>query len=121
MAWRPSSTSGDISATGTGSAGIYAAGYAGSVVMNLGNVVGGPCCAGVMQYSANATTLLNWGTITAGLADFAIESYSASNTVENFGTVTGDVSLDRRAQRVHQPRRRAVQLRRIGASWPRHQ
>ena len=85
--------SGDISATGTGSAGIYAAGRAGSVVMNLGNVVGGPCCAGVMQRSANATTLLNWGTITAGLADFAIESDSASNTVENFGTVTGDVSL----------------------------
>ena len=85
--------SGDISATGVGSAGIYAAGYTGSVVMNFGNVVGGPCCAGVMQYSANATTLLNWGTITAGLADFAIESYGASNTVENFGTVTGDVSL----------------------------
>ncbi len=85
--------SGDISATGSGSAGIYAVGYAGSIVMNLGNVVGGPCCAGVMQRSANATTLLNWGTITAGLADFAIESDSASNTVENFGTVTGDVSL----------------------------
>ena len=85
--------SGDISATGVGSAGIYAAGDTGSVVMNFGKVVGGPCCAGVMQYSANATTLLNWGTITAGLADFAIESYGASNTVENFGTVTGDVSL----------------------------
>ena len=65
---------GDVSATGTGSAGIYAAGYAGNVVMSLGNVVGGPCCAGVMQYSANATTLLNWGTT---LADFAIESFGA--------------------------------------------
>jgi hypothetical protein len=85
--------SGDVSATGFGSAGIYAAGYAGSVVLNFGNVVGGPCCAGVMQRSAYATTLLNWGTITAGLGDFAIDSVGASNTVENFGTITGDVSL----------------------------
>ena len=85
--------SGDISATGSGSAGIYAYGYAGSIVMNLGNVVGGPCCAGVMERSANATTLLNWGTITAGLADFAIDNEGYSNTVENFGTITGDVRL----------------------------
>jgi hypothetical protein len=85
--------SGDISATGTGSAGIYAFGYTASLVMNTGTVVGGPCCAGVMQRSANATTLLNWGTISAGLSDFAIESEGYSNTVENFGTVTGDVLL----------------------------
>jgi len=85
--------SGDISATGFGSAGIYAAGYAGSIVMNTGTVVGGPCCSGVMQRSAYATTLMNWGTITAGLADFAIDSIGDSNLVENFGTITGDVLL----------------------------
>jgi hypothetical protein len=85
--------SGKISATGFGSAGIYAAGYAGSVVINTGTVVGGPCCAGVMQRSANADLLMNFGVITAGLADFAIDNIGESNRVENFGTVTGDVRL----------------------------
>lgn len=85
--------SGNIAATGSGSAGIYAAGYTGSIVMNTGTVVGGPCCAGVMQRSAGANRLMNWGTITAGLADFAIDNIGDSNTVENFGTVTGDVRL----------------------------
>ena len=41
--------SGDISATGFGSAGIYAAAIPAALVMNIGTVVGGPCCAGVMQ------------------------------------------------------------------------
>ena len=86
-------SSGDISATGTGSAGIYAAGYAGTIVMNRGNVVGGPCCAGIMQSSDGANQLLNWGTITAGLSDYAIDSIGDSNAVVNFGTVTGDVRL----------------------------
>jgi outer membrane autotransporter protein len=86
-------SSGDISATGTGSAGIYAAGYAGTIVMNRGNVVGGPCCAGVMQASAAANQLLNWGTITAGLSDYAIDSVGDSNAVVNYGTITGDVRL----------------------------
>ena len=105
--------SGNISATGFGSAGIYAAGYDGTLVMNTGNVVGGPCCAGVdAEPSANANILLNWGTIAAGLADFAIDNVGDSNTVENFGTVTGDVIAHRhrRRQPVQQPRRRAVQL-----------
>jgi uncharacterized protein with beta-barrel porin domain len=86
-------SSGDISATGTGSAGIYAAGYAGTIVMNRGNVVGGPCCAGIMQTSAGANQLLNWGTITAGLSDYAIDAIGDSTAVVNFGTVTGDVRL----------------------------
>src|SRR4029079_954825 len=73
--------------------GIYAAGFAGSLVMNAGTVVGGPCCAGVMQRSAGDTILINWGTITSGLADFAIDSIGDNNTFENFGTVTGDVLL----------------------------
>ncbi len=86
-------SSGDISATGVGSAGIYAAGYSGTIVMNRGNVVGGPCCAGIMQASTGANQLLNWGTITAGLSDYAIDSIGDSNAVVNFGTVTGDVRL----------------------------
>jgi uncharacterized protein with beta-barrel porin domain len=84
---------GRISATGSGSAGIYAAGYAGSIVVNTGSVVGGPCCAGVIQRSFNANSLINFGIITAGLADYAIDNIGESNTVENFGTVTGDVRL----------------------------
>jgi hypothetical protein len=86
--------SGNISATGFGSAGIYATGFSGALVMNTGTVVGGPCCAGVMLGSANDTILLNWGTITAGLADFAIDSIGDNNTVENFGIITGDVRLN---------------------------
>lgn len=84
---------GNISATGLGSAGIYAAGYTGTIVMNTGTVVGGACCAGVMMDSANFNTLLNWGTITAGLADFAVDMSGASNSVDNFGTITGDMIL----------------------------
>jgi uncharacterized protein with beta-barrel porin domain len=85
--------SGSISATGFGSAGIYAAGYAGSIVINTGAVVGGPCCAGVMMDSAFFNQLLNWGTITAGLADYAVDMLAPSNTVDNFGTITGDVRM----------------------------
>ena len=84
---------GAISATGFGSAGIYAAGDTGSIVINTGTVVGGPCCAGVMQRSAGANILMNWGTITAGLADFAIDNIGDSNLLENFGIITGDVLL----------------------------
>ncbi len=40
--------SGDISATGSGSAGIYAAGYAGTSVINFGTIIGCPCGAGVI-------------------------------------------------------------------------
>lgn len=85
--------SGRISATGTGSAGIYAAGYTGSIVMNSGTVVGGACCAGVMMDSAAFNQLTNWGTITAGLADFAVDLMAPSNTVDNYGTITGDIRL----------------------------
>jgi uncharacterized protein with beta-barrel porin domain len=86
-------SSGNISATGVGSAGIYAVGYSRTIVMNRGNVVGGPCCAGIMQASTGDNQLLNWGTITAGLSDYAIDSIGDSNAVVNFGTVTGDVRL----------------------------
>ena len=85
--------SGDVSATGTGSAGIYAAGYTSARVVNFGTVVGGPCCAGVMERSTGSTTLMNFGTIVSGPTDFAIDSIGFNNTVQNFGTVTGDVIL----------------------------
>ena len=85
---------GDISATGTWSAGIYASGDSDAIVMNFGSVIGGPCCAGVIMDAFGLNTLINFGTITAGLNDFAIDLLGAvDNVVENFGTVTGDVSL----------------------------
>ena len=73
-----------------------------------------PAAPASCRRSAGANILINWGTITAGLADFAIDSIGDSNLVENFGTITGDVLIDRhrRRQPVHQPRRRAVQHRR---------
>ncbi|CAN1721778.1 Autotransporter domain-containing protein [Hyphomicrobium sp. 1Nfss2.1] len=86
-------SSGNISATGTGSAGIYVAGYTSALVMNYGTVVGGACCAGIMMDSANYNMLLNHGTITAGLSDFAIDLMAPTNSVDNFGTITGDIRL----------------------------
>lgn len=84
---------GNVSATGLGSAGIYAAGDSDAIVMNFGSVIGGPCCAGVLMDAGGTNTLLNFGTITAGLADNAIDLLAPDNVVENFGTVTGDVIL----------------------------
>jgi uncharacterized protein with beta-barrel porin domain len=86
-------STGAISATGPGSAGIFVDGDTGALVMNHGSVVGGPCCAGVMMDSAAFNQLLNWGTITAGFADFAMDMIAPTNSVDNFGTVTGDVRL----------------------------
>lgn len=83
---------GDVSATGTGSAGIAAAGDAGNLITIMGNVVGGPCCAGVIMFSSGDNTLVNHGSISA-LSGSAIDSFGATNTVENFGTVTGDVGF----------------------------
>jgi uncharacterized protein with beta-barrel porin domain len=82
-----------VSGTGNQSAGIYAAGYTGTLVVNTGSVVGGSCCAGVMQASTGSNLLQNFGTITAGLANFAIAQGGNSNAVENYGTVTGGVQL----------------------------
>jgi len=85
--------SGHISATGFGSAGIYAAGFAGSLVMNTGTVVGGPCCAASMQSSAGTNILRNYGSITAGGGGDAIDAIGLNSFVENFGTVSGNVLL----------------------------
>ena len=62
---RPSSTAGDISATGVGSAGIYAAGYTGTGVMNFGTIIGCPCGGGVMQALCGDNNLVNFGSIIA--------------------------------------------------------
>jgi len=86
-------SSGRISATGTGSAGIYVDGETAAILMNYGSVVGGPCCAGVMMDSAHYNMLLNHGTITADLSDFAIDLKAPTNSVDNFGAITGNIRL----------------------------
>ena len=86
-------SSGAISATGPGSAGIYALGEVSALVMNNGSVIGGACCAAVMMDSDNFNMLLNVGTITAGFADFAVDLMAPANSVDNFGTITGDIRL----------------------------
>jgi hypothetical protein len=92
-------STGDILATGTDSAAIRAGGYTGNTVINSGNVVGGLACicggAGVFMYSVGDNVLTNRGSISAlsGLAIYAA-TVGGTNTVHNFGTITGDVTLD---------------------------
>ncbi len=86
---------GIISATGSGSAGIYAAGYSGTSVINYGAITGCPCGGVVLRSDMGDNTLVNFGTITADIDASAIEMSSANgaNLVENFGTVTGNVFM----------------------------
>jgi len=84
---------GNISATGVGAAGISVAASDTAIVFNTGHVVGGACCAGVLMDAGNHTLLMNAGTITAGLSDFAVDVLSPANDVLNFGTITGNVRL----------------------------
>jgi hypothetical protein len=92
-------STGDILATGVDSAAIRAGGYTGNLVVNSGTLVGGTSCAcsraGVFMYSNGDNELINRGSISAlsGLAIYAA-TLSGTNTVHNFGTITGDVTLD---------------------------
>lgn len=84
---------GTIAATGPGSAGIFVSGDAGAIVLNSGSIVGGPCCAAVMMDSAAEAQLINFGTITAGDGGYAIDVFSPAASIQNFGTITGDITM----------------------------
>jgi hypothetical protein len=92
-------STGDILATGVDSAAIRAGGYTGNLVINTGTLVGGTSCvcggAGVFMYSNGDNVLVNRGSISAlsGLAIYSA-TLGGTNTVHNFGIITGDVTLD---------------------------
>jgi len=92
-------STGDILSTGTDSAAIRAGGYTGNLVVNNGTLVGGLACvcggAGVFMYSTGDNVLINRGSISArsGMAIYAA-TLGGTNTVHNFGIITGDVTLD---------------------------
>ena len=87
--------SGDISATAFGSAGIYAAGTGETVVMNTGTVVGGcPLRRRDAAFGQRQQFVIELAERSPRARQhFAIDNVGDSNTVENFGTVTGDVLL----------------------------
>ena len=90
-------STGDVTATGVDSSAIRAFGYTGNLVTNTGTLVGGLCaCSGVGVYmvSNGDNTLINSGSISAlsGMAIYAA-AMGGTNTVQNFGTITGDVVL----------------------------
>ncbi len=83
---------GNITAHGTGSIGIAVSAELAASLTNFGTITGGSCCPGVMLTSGSEdTTLINFGSISA-LSGFAIDVSGTTNTIENYGTVTGDVS-----------------------------
>ncbi|HWK32594.1 MAG TPA: hypothetical protein VNR51_02795, partial [Hyphomicrobium sp.] len=84
---------GNVSATGVGSAGISVSAADTAIVLNAGHIAGGPCCAAVMMDAGSQAILLNAGTITAGLSGYAVDMLGPANNVLNFGTITGSVIL----------------------------
>jgi uncharacterized protein with beta-barrel porin domain len=91
-------STGDISVTGVDSSAIRAGGDTGNLVINTGNLVGGLCaCSGVgaFLYSDGDNVLTNRGSISAqsGMAIYAA-TLGGTNTIHNFGIITGDVTLD---------------------------
>lgn len=88
---------GDITASGEGAYGIFAAGYSNlSVTVNSGTVSGGSGNAGSVGFFAgNNNKLINRGTITGGESGWAVEGDTlGSETIENHGTISGNVELD---------------------------
>lgn len=88
-------TSGDISATGANSVGIAVSSATGdlSVIIASGSVTGGSASGAGVQFIGGATnTLDNFGNISA-LSGLAVSGDSNDETINNFGTITGDVDL----------------------------
>jgi uncharacterized protein with beta-barrel porin domain len=86
-------STGNITAAGANASGIVAASYGGpiTVTINSGTVSGGGG-AGVTFQGGTANTLTNMGTVMA-LSGLAITADTGNTTVNNFGTVTGNVTL----------------------------
>jgi uncharacterized protein with beta-barrel porin domain len=99
-------STGNVTATGAGAAGIYAANLSGgggsvAVTIKSGTVSGGSGSgAGVDLVGGTTNTLTNMGTVTA-LSGIAIQAGTGqagtgNDTVNNFGTVIGNVLLGTR-------------------------
>jgi uncharacterized protein with beta-barrel porin domain len=88
-------STGNISTAGTGAFGIYASGNGGPIAVTIksGTVSGGSGSgAGVDLVGGSNNTLTNLGTVTA-LSGLAIQGDTGNNTVNNSGTVIGNVVL----------------------------
>ncbi len=88
-------SAGNISTAGNGAKGIYAYSNTGPIAVTIksGTVSGGSRRgAGVDLIGSSTNTLTNFGTVTA-LSGLAILSEIGNSTVNNFGTVIGNVIL----------------------------
>ncbi|HEY0909934.1 MAG TPA: autotransporter domain-containing protein, partial [Bradyrhizobium sp.] len=88
-------STGNITTTGNNASGIFAqgGGYAETVTVKSGTVSGGSGSgAGVVLNGGATNTLTNMGTVTA-LSGLAIKGDIGNNTVDNSGTVIGNVVL----------------------------
>jgi len=88
-------TSGNIAASGNGSSGISASSVSGdiSVTIASGSVSGGSGAGAGVEFSGGGTnTLSNFGSISA-LSGLAISGGGNDETVNNRGTITGNVDL----------------------------
>jgi hypothetical protein len=88
-------STGNITAAGSNAFGIYAESTGGPIAVTIksGTVSGGSGSgAGVTLLGGTINTLTNFGTVTA-LSGLAIKGDTGNNTVNNFGTVIGNVIL----------------------------
>ena len=88
-------STGNITTTGTNAAGIFVSGSGGpiSATITSGTVSGGSGLGtGVLIFGGTNNTLTNMGTVTA-LSGVAVQGDTGNNTVNNFGTVIGNVIL----------------------------
>jgi uncharacterized protein with beta-barrel porin domain len=88
-------SSGNITTVGGNASGIYAQGSGGPIAITIksGTVSGGTGTgAGVTLLGGTTNTLTNMGTLTA-LSGLAIQGDTGNNTVNNSGTVIGNVIL----------------------------
>jgi uncharacterized protein with beta-barrel porin domain len=88
-------STGNITTPGDGASGIYAGSFGGPVTVTIrsGTVSGGSGSgAGVVLSGGSNNTLTNFGTVTA-LSGLAVQGDTGNDTVNNSGTVTGNVLL----------------------------
>lgn len=89
------SSSGNITGTGAGSNGIFASSIISdlSVTITSGSVTGGSGSGVGVRFSSGSENLLtNYGTISA-LSGLAVSGDIGDETVNNYGTITGNVNL----------------------------
>ena len=88
-------SSGNITATGAGSNGIFASSIISDLLVTItsGSVTGGSASGVGVRFSSGSENLLtNYGTISA-LSGLAVSGDIGDETVNNYGTITGNVDL----------------------------